>query len=48
MSESDEERMMEYIKSIQDQIMGILNTVKDEVGMDVPIEVEVREVDSNE
>jgi len=40
--------MQEYIKSIQEQVMTILNNIKEEVGVDTPIEIEVREVSTDE
>lgn len=43
-----DENMQEYIKSIQEQVMTILNNIKEEVGVDTPIEIEVREVSTDE
>ncbi len=42
---SDEENELatqEYIKSIQAQILEIVNSVKEELGSDIPIEVELK------
>jgi hypothetical protein len=45
---SEDERRAAYIASIQDQIMQILNGVKEEMGVDTPVEIEVREVSTDE
>jgi hypothetical protein len=45
---SEEERMQEYMRQLQEQVVSILNNVKEELGVDTPIEIEVREVDPNE
>lgn len=35
----------EYVRGIQDQILEILNKVKEEMGIDTPIDIQVREVE---
>lgn len=42
MSESEH---TEYIQDIQNQILEILNKVKEEMGIDTPIDIQVKEVD---
>lgn len=38
----------EYVQALQSQIVQILNKVKEEVGVDVPIEIVVQEDDSGD
>jgi len=45
---TDEEMRAAYVQSIQDQIMEILNKVKEEVGVDTPIEIIVKDSESDE
>lgn len=44
----NDENTQEYIRSIQEQVMSIINGIKEEVGIDTPVEIEVREVDIDE
>lgn len=45
---TEDNKQEEYIKTIQEQVMNILSGIKEEMGVDMPIEVEVREVDDSE
>ena len=38
---SEEERQAEYVRQVQAQIMGIVNKVKEEDGLDIPIDIQV-------
>ena len=43
---SDDENVKNYIESLQNQIVEILNKVKEETGVDTPVEIEVRSADN--
>jgi len=45
---TDEEMRAAYIQSIQEQILEILNKVKEEVGVDTPVEIIVKDSEDNE
>ena len=40
-----EDKMQEYIESLQSQIVEIINKVKEESGIDIPVDVQVRGTD---
>ena len=42
-SENDEERSEEYLQELQQQVLVILNQVKEEMGVDTLVDIEVRE-----
>lgn len=47
-NQEEQERINEYLKSIQDQVLAIINGVKEEAGIDTPLEIEVREIESDD
>jgi len=47
-AQDEQDRINEYLAAIQEQVVGIINSVKQDMGIDTPIEIEVVEVDSNE
>jgi len=40
--EDQSKEFQDYVKSIQDQILEIINKVKEESGVDLPVDVRVR------
>lgn len=40
-----EDKQEEYLQEVQSQILAILNQVKEELGVDTPIEIEIREAE---
>jgi len=46
--EMSEEDKQAYLEAIQAQVMEILNGVKEELGVDTPVEIEVRESSTDE
>lgn len=38
-----DEQVSNYLEEVQNQIIDILNKVKEELGVDTPIDIEVRE-----
>jgi len=47
-NQEEQERINEYLKSIQDQVLAIINGVKEEEGIDTPLEIEVKEVNPDD
>ena len=45
---TDEEKQALYVQEVQNQILGILNQVKEEMGVDTPVDIEVREASDND
>lgn len=45
---NEEDSKMQYVRQIQEQIIAILEGVKGEVGVEVPVDIEVREIDTDE
>lgn len=43
MTENTEELQQEYLRQLQEQVLSILNGVKDELGVDTPVDIEVVE-----
>ena len=44
-TEEEQDRTQEYLKMLQEQVVSILNNVKEEMGVDTPVEIEVREAE---
>lgn len=43
-----EDTKIEYVRQIQEQIMAILDGIKGEIGVEVPVDIEVREIEVDE
>jgi predicted regulator of Ras-like GTPase activity (Roadblock/LC7/MglB family) len=43
-----EDEKAEYVASMQAEVISILNKVKEEMGIDTPVEIEVRDVSDDE
>lgn len=46
--ELTEEEKQQYLQLLQDEVLGILNKVKEEMGIDTPVDIEIREVSEDE
>ena len=42
----EEELKQEYLRQLQEQVMAILNGVKEELGVDTPVDIDVVEVEN--
>jgi hypothetical protein len=45
---TEEEKQALYIETLQRQVLDIVNQVKEEMGIDTPVDIEVREASDNE